>query len=415
MNNKAIGEYIQLLRKRKNLSQKELSEKLNVSFQAVSKWENGENLPDASILLELANILETTTDRILSGGNVLNRRNKRVHMDDLQEGVQAFEDIRTFFGERSMLYIGAKEGIHRRLNIDLDDCLHDEKGKEVLLSEAVIQCLENGYTMDPHDIELCFSSETIRKKIREVLFGCSLFGGKSENYSAYRLSYPSEIKDLIFSMCSYPIIADIGSGTGKFSQLFAEQAKMLYAIEPNEEMRRIAVSLLGKYSNYVSIAATADQTTLDDGSIDIITSAEAYHWFDNEATKTEWKRILKENGYVFLIWNQFGGDPFDEEMRIISEQYREKTKIKQSGVSREQRAIHLFGEGNYQKVEFDNSVLQNWENFCGGWSSASYIPKQGTGAYCKFLGQAKTLFDKYAVNGLLKTTVTTICFFGKLK
>ena len=138
---------------------------------------------------------------------------------------------------------------------------------------------------------------------------------------------------------------------------------MLYAIEPNEEMRRIAVSLLGKYSNYVSIAATADQTTLDDGSIDIITSAEAYHWFDNEATKTEWKRILKENGYVFLIWNQFGRDPFDEEMRIISEQYREKTKIKQSGVSREQRAIHLFGEGNYQKVEFDNSVSQNWENF----------------------------------------------------
>ena len=127
------------------------------------------------------------------------------------------------------------------------------------------------------------------------------------------------------------------------------------------------------------------------------------------------KRILKENGNVFLIWNQFGGDPFDEEMRIIGEKYRDKTKIKQLGITREQRAIHLFGEGNYQKIEFDNSILQTWENFCGGWSSASYIPKQGTDSYCEFLEQAKSLFEKYATNGLLKTTVKTICFFGHLQ
>ena len=70
-NNLAIGQYIQFLRKQKNLSQKELAHSLGCSFQAVSKWETGENLPDAGILLELADILNTTTDKILSAGNLI--------------------------------------------------------------------------------------------------------------------------------------------------------------------------------------------------------------------------------------------------------------------------------------------------------------------------------------------------------
>lgn len=180
-------------------------------------------------------------------------------------------------------------------------------------------------------------------------------------------------------------------------------------------MRKAAEELLGEYSNYVSIAATADKTTLEDSSVDIITVAEAYHWFDNDATKAEFKRILREDGYVLLLWNQFGGDPFDDEKRAISEKYREKTKIKHSGISREQRAISLFGEGNYQKFEFDNSMMQTRESFCGGWASASYIPKKGTDAYCEFMKQSEELFEKYATDGLLKTTIKTICFLGKLK
>ena len=72
-----IGQYIQSLRKQKHLSQKDLAEKLGISFQAVSKWEIGENLPDASILLELADILETTTDKILNAGCLIARKNKK--------------------------------------------------------------------------------------------------------------------------------------------------------------------------------------------------------------------------------------------------------------------------------------------------------------------------------------------------
>ena len=127
MNNKAIGQYIQFLRKQKKLSQKDLADKLYVSFQAVSKWETGENLPDSSILLNLADILETTTDKILSGG-VFIKRNKKINIENLKEGIAALEDMKLFLGEYSMFYIGTVEGINQRLKVNIKEIeLFDDK------------------------------------------------------------------------------------------------------------------------------------------------------------------------------------------------------------------------------------------------------------------------------------------------
>lgn len=179
MNSKAIGRYIQFLRKQKNLSQKELSQKLCVSFQAVSKWETGENLPDSSILLDLADVLDTTTDKILSGGSILVRRNKKVNIEDLKEGIAALEDMKVFLGEKSGFYIGAVEGINRRLKINVEDYLKDESGREILLAEALIQCLTNGYYIESSDIDANFRSDTIRRRIKKCLSDCSMFYSKA--------------------------------------------------------------------------------------------------------------------------------------------------------------------------------------------------------------------------------------------
>ena len=91
MNSVIIGQYIQFLRKQRGLTQKELAESLSVTFQSVSKWERGENLPDASILLELADILETTTDKILSGGDLVVKSNKKLDLYQARDGFSVFE------------------------------------------------------------------------------------------------------------------------------------------------------------------------------------------------------------------------------------------------------------------------------------------------------------------------------------
>ena len=67
MNQKKIGKFISQCRKNKNLTQEQLAEILNISDRSVSKWERGLNLPDASLMLELCNILDITVNELLTG------------------------------------------------------------------------------------------------------------------------------------------------------------------------------------------------------------------------------------------------------------------------------------------------------------------------------------------------------------
>lgn len=169
MDNKTIGNYIQFLRKQKGLSQKDLAEKLNISFQAISKWETGETLPDITILLDLADLLDTTTDKLLSGGNILLRKSKKIHIADIKEGFSALENLKVFFGEKSTFYRGAIEGINSRMNIDVEEYLKDDYAREVMLSEAIIQYLMNGYIIDQDEIDNEIKSEHMRKMIRKYI------------------------------------------------------------------------------------------------------------------------------------------------------------------------------------------------------------------------------------------------------
>ncbi|MBR5546986.1 MAG: methyltransferase domain-containing protein [Clostridia bacterium] len=415
MNIQNIGNYIQTLRKQKGLSQRELAEALSVTFQAVSKWENGENLPDASIWLDLASILDTTTDRILSSGFLTTRQNRRVNVANLKDGIYAIEQMKIYFGEESLFYKGAVEGISSKMNIPIENHLNHAAGREFLLSEAVIQCLLNGYYMDENDVYDHFTSEAIIKKINKTRFDCGLFASQAQNYRDYRPAYPKAAVNLIFSICPNPVIADLGSGTGKLSELLADRAKRLYAIEPNKQMRRYAEEKLGGFPRFESVPASAEQTTLADASVDIITAAEAFHWFDNERTYREMRRILTKDGYVFLLWNVFEGNLFDEELQRIKQTYRGKKGQKASHISYEKRAENLFGANGYHFQTFDNSFLQSMEEMRGGMLSTSFAPEKGSKDYAPFLADVDRLFHQYARDGELKTTVKTICYWGQLK
>lgn len=169
MNNLLVGRYIQLLRKQKQLSQKDLASMLSVSFQAVSKWETGETMPDVSLLLELADILDSTVDKILNGGNIVIRKSKKINISDIIEGFNALEDLKVFFGEDSTFYRGAIEGINKKMNIDIEEYLKDDYYKEVMLTEAIIQYLMNGYTVDEEDINDNIKSEKMRMAIKKYI------------------------------------------------------------------------------------------------------------------------------------------------------------------------------------------------------------------------------------------------------
>src|SRR5262245_64642768 len=133
------------------------------------------------------------------------------------------------------------------------------------------------------------------------------FSSLVENYIKYRPGYPNEVIETLRSECgltSGSIIADVGSGTGILTEMFLRIGNTVYGIEPNREMREAAERLLKDYPRFRSVASRAEETTLDDASVDFITAGQAFHWFDREKTREEFARILRPRGWVALIWNE---------------------------------------------------------------------------------------------------------------
>jgi len=154
-----VGMQISALRKAKQLTQNELGEKLNISFQAVSKWERGETMPDTSILLQLAEALETNVDNILRGGvRVVNHKGK-LSAKDMCEGINCLQRVGHLLGRQHPIYRHAIDGISEKLNTDVEAMLGDEYLKECLVLEAMLQSMLMGYYFDPADVKKSFKYE----------------------------------------------------------------------------------------------------------------------------------------------------------------------------------------------------------------------------------------------------------------
>ena len=82
MNQIKIGKFIAECRKKNNLTQMQLAEKLNITDRAISKWENGRGMPDSSIMLDLCNELKISVNELLSG-EMISMENKNEKQEQL--------------------------------------------------------------------------------------------------------------------------------------------------------------------------------------------------------------------------------------------------------------------------------------------------------------------------------------------
>ena len=166
-----VGNYIKNKRNEKNLTQKELADLLNVTPQAVSKWEKGETLPDTAILLELANHLETSVDLILNGGVFLNDKRKLISVKDIIDGFISIENIKRCFGSESLFYKAIIEGINKKMNMDIEDALINYR--EVLYTEVILQAVDfENKTFNLDEVKHYFKNEKmisiLEKKLKQI-------------------------------------------------------------------------------------------------------------------------------------------------------------------------------------------------------------------------------------------------------
>ena len=175
MDMNAVGRQIADLRRAKRMTQADLGERLGITFQAVSKWERGETLPDTAILPELAAVLETTADNILSGGQRTVVYTKKLMMEDLRRAIRCLDDIGRLMGRDNPIYLAAVEGINTRMNSEIRDAFSDKHIFEAFVAEAAIQGLMAGAYLDPTDVRNNFESV----KLRDIVLNkCAEYGIK---------------------------------------------------------------------------------------------------------------------------------------------------------------------------------------------------------------------------------------------
>ena len=169
MDSVKIGQYIRTQRKAEDLTQQQLAQRLNVSFQAVSKWENGDALPDVGLLLDLADVLNTTTDKLLSGGTIVAGERKRMRAADVIEGFSHIEAVGRCLGENSTFFTGMIEGINKKMDVDILTYLRDPQTRGMMVVEALIQGIMNGYTLDMDEVSAQIQNPRMVEIIRGYL------------------------------------------------------------------------------------------------------------------------------------------------------------------------------------------------------------------------------------------------------
>lgn len=246
----------------------------------------------------------------------------------------------------------------------------------------------------------------------------NIFSGVADIYDKYRPSYPLELFTYLCSTLnigSYTTIADIGSGTGILSRQLLNICGLVYAVEPNDDMRKIAESNLNFKEHFISVQGTAENTTLPDNCIDCITAAQSFHWFNRNLFKIECQRLLKDKGHVVLIWNcREENDEIVQSIDSISKKYCPDFSGSSCGMRGEKSSGDYkdFFLGQYEINTFYNPILFNKESFLGFHQSASYCPSKKSKHYAKYMTCLADYFDKHSQDGFLKLENSTHCYIG---
>ena len=244
------------------------------------------------------------------------------------------------------------------------------------------------------------------------------FDSRVEDYAKYRPTYPSEIIDLLKLECGLAedsVVADVGSGTGIFSELLLKNGNQVFGVEPNAGMRRTAETVLGNYPRFTSVDGSAESTGLPEHSVDLVVAAQAFHWFDREKTLLEFTRILKTGGWVVLIWNErrLDSTPFLRDCEKLLLRYgTDYGKIRHENIRKEIGGF--FFPQPVQLRSFENIQEFDLDGFEGRVRSASYTPEPDNPNFEPMMARLREIFDIHNRSGRVAYEYDTTVYYGHL-
>lgn len=245
------------------------------------------------------------------------------------------------------------------------------------------------------------------------------FSDRVANYVRYRPHYPAEIisflKEKIQLLPNW-VIADIGSGTGISSEPFLQNGNTVFAIEPNKEMREAAETEFKNHQRFISVKGTAEDTHLDENSVDLILAGQAFHWFDLEKSKIEFQRIARSEAYLVLMWNERKLESnfqqgYEQLLYEFTSDY-DQNNIRNIDLEKIKK---IYSPHAFIMETFQNVQSFSYEDLKGRLLSSSYIPLEDDPTHLPMMNKLQQLFQKYHRNGRIDFAYDCKLYVGKIK
>ena len=243
---------------------------------------------------------------------------------------------------------------------------------------------------------------------------------RAGDYAAHRPTYPLELLDVLERervLRPGDVVADVGSGTGILTALLLARGYEVHAVEPNAAMAEEAAAALGRDPRFRSVPGRAEATGLADASCDVITAAQAFHWFDRDAFRREAERILRPGGRVVLVWNirRTDGTPFLREYEALLRRFALDYGKISAGWADDAQVARFFAPERFQKRSLENRQSFGFDGLKGRLLSSSYAPPAGHPSHEPMLLELRRLFDAHRQEGRVAFDYDVQVYWGTLE
>lgn len=245
------------------------------------------------------------------------------------------------------------------------------------------------------------------------------FSDRVADYVRYRPSYPRALMEWIHGELRVPLtanVADIGAGTGIATRMFLDAGHEVFAVEPNAQMRAAAVQWLHGDPRFHAVDASAEATTLGTGSVGLVSAAQAFHWFDPEAVRREWSRILAPGKLAVIYWNSrvFDGSPFLRDYEQLLLDFGTDYRAVAERYADDETMRRWFDDGLLAAIQLPNVQRMDYDALRGRLLSSSYAPLADHPRHQPMLTALRQLFDRHARGGHVELEYRTRAFAGTL-
>lgn len=244
----------------------------------------------------------------------------------------------------------------------------------------------------------------------------SRFDGKGEIYAKARPKYAAALFEYFRNTLRIPagsVFADVGSGTGIFTEQLLHCGYRVFAVEPNADMRKQAEGKLSQNKNFVSVSGSDADMKLPDHSVDYITAAQAFHWFDAEAFRRECRRVLRPSGKVILVYNSRDeSTACTKALAALRRNFTPEFHGFSNGISDE--ACRAFFAGSCDIFRADNTQVYDRQGYLNRVLSSSYSLKESDVRYAEYLNEINGIFERFSADGRISVPTETVAYIGEV-